>query len=246
VPLFQIKNRWNAKVLFELECGSLKLCVEAAVRANANLSAADLSAANLSAADLSAANLRAADLSAANLSAANLSAANLRAANLSAANLSDANLRDADLSAADLSAADLSDANLSAANLSAADLSDANLRAADLTAIRDDFWSVLSAAPAEVEGLRASLIAGKIDGSSYEGECACLVGTLAKVRHCDYEAIPGLKPDSSRLSERWFTGLSPGDTPETSAVAKVTLEWIDDWLGRMRAAFGSAEVVTSK
>jgi len=68
--LHQIKNRWTGAVLFELECGSLKICLEAGVKAKANLSYANLSAANLRAANLSAA-----DLSAANLSDANLSAA---------------------------------------------------------------------------------------------------------------------------------------------------------------------------
>ena len=49
---FEIKHRWSGAVLFELECGSLKLCVEAAVKAKANLSEADLSGPDLSGADL--------------------------------------------------------------------------------------------------------------------------------------------------------------------------------------------------
>ena len=59
---FEIKHRITGAVLFELECGSLKLCVEAAIKSGANLSYADLSYANLSYADLSSANLRSANL----------------------------------------------------------------------------------------------------------------------------------------------------------------------------------------
>ena len=80
--LFEIKNRFDGSVIFSLECGALKLCVEAAVK-----SQADLSGANLSGADLSGANLSRANLSRANLSGANLSGANLSGADLSGANL---------------------------------------------------------------------------------------------------------------------------------------------------------------
>ena len=79
---------------------------------------------------------------------------------------------------------------------------------------------------------------GKIDGSTYEGDCACLVGTLANVRQCKYEAIPSLTPNSSRLAERFFLAIKPGDTPEKSQAAKLALEWIDRWLANMRGAFG--------
>ena len=69
---FQIKSRWDSKILYALEIGSLKLCVEAAVK-----SGADLSLANLSRADLSGANLFCADLFGADLSGADLSRADL-------------------------------------------------------------------------------------------------------------------------------------------------------------------------
>jgi uncharacterized protein YjbI with pentapeptide repeats len=53
----EIKSRFNGSVLFSLETKSLKLCVEAAVKARANLYGADLSGADLSGADLSGADL---------------------------------------------------------------------------------------------------------------------------------------------------------------------------------------------
>ena len=110
--LFEIKSRFTGEVIFKLETESFKLCVEAAVKSEANLSEADLSGANLYVANLSGANLSEADLSRANLSRANLSEADLSRANLSGANLSRANLSGVNLSEADLSRADLSEVNL--------------------------------------------------------------------------------------------------------------------------------------
>ena len=105
--LFEIKHRFSGEVVFKLETNSFKLCIEAAIKAGANLSGANLSGANLSGADLSEANLSEANLSIANLYGANLSGANLSGADLSEANLSRANLRGANLHGADLSRANL-------------------------------------------------------------------------------------------------------------------------------------------
>ena len=44
---FEIKNRWNSNVLFSLETESLKLCIEAAIKSEADLRGADLRGANL-------------------------------------------------------------------------------------------------------------------------------------------------------------------------------------------------------
>ncbi|MCB8880084.1 pentapeptide repeat-containing protein [Acidisoma cellulosilytica] len=190
----------------------------------ANLSDANLSRADLSRADLSRADLRSANLSRADLSDANLSDANLSRADLSDANLSRANLSRADLSRANLSRADLSDANLSDANLSRADLRSADLRSADLRSAKNDVFDILLRAIPEVPALLDALRAGKIDGSVYEGDCACLCGTIANVRGINYRAL-GFA-DSYRPAERWFLGIKKGDTPENSSVAKITEGWI--------------------
>ena len=97
--LFEIKSRFTGEVIFKLETESFKLCVEAAVKSEANLSRADLYGANL----------YGANLYGANLSGANLSRANLSRANLSEADLSRANLSEADLSRADLYGANLNE-----------------------------------------------------------------------------------------------------------------------------------------
>ncbi len=80
--LYEIKHRYTGAVMFALECESLKLCMEAAVSAKANLRGADLRGANLYGANLRGADLRGADLYGANLRGADLRGANLRGADL--------------------------------------------------------------------------------------------------------------------------------------------------------------------
>jgi hypothetical protein len=101
---FEIKNRIT-EVLFSLECGSHKLCVEAAVKQRANLSGAYLSGAYLRGAYLGGAYLSGADLRGAYLSGAYLSGADLSGADLRGADLRGADLRGADLRGADLGGA---------------------------------------------------------------------------------------------------------------------------------------------
>ena len=190
----------------------------------ANLSGANLSGASLSSAYLSSADLSSADLSSAELSSANLRGADLRSTNLSGADLSSAYLRGADLSDAYLRGANLSGADLRGANLRGANLSDADLRGQ-----KNDFWAILLHAPAEIQGLRLALIEGRVDGSTYEGPCACLVGTIANVRNANYQDI-GIKPDSSRPAEQWFMYIKKGDTPETNQISRFTVEWLDEFV----------------
>jgi hypothetical protein len=249
----EIKHRWTGAVIYRSETATTvrEAVIELATKAIANLSRANLSGAdlsgadlsdanlsdaNLSRADLSGANLSRADLSGAYLSGAYLSGADLSGANLSRADLSGANLSRANLSRADLSDADLSDANLSRADLSGANLSGANLSRADLSRadlseIRDDVWKVLDAAPHEVTGLLFAVREGRINGSVYSGECACLVGTIAALRTCSVHDLPReIRPDAFRLAERWFLGIKPGDAPEHHPVSRITAQWIEEWM----------------
>ncbi len=94
---FELKSRFDGSVRFEGEFGSLRLCIEAAVKAKASLCEADLCEA-----DLRGANLREADLREADLRGAGLCGADLRGADLCGADLREANLRGADLRGADL------------------------------------------------------------------------------------------------------------------------------------------------
>jgi hypothetical protein len=185
---------------------------------------------------------------------ADLRNANLRYADLGNAELRNANLWNADLWNADLGNANLGNANLGNANLGNANLWNANLRYAnlgnaDLTwsdplwPFRADTFDILDAAPGEVATLREQIVAGNIDGSVYEGECACLCGTIANAQGVSYDAIEGVKPDSSRPAERWFAPIRKGDEPvspipdgdvdwssEGVYRASVALVWVDEWI----------------
>ena len=77
---FEIKHRVTGAVLFELECGSLKLCVEAAVKQGAYLRGAYLQGAYLRGAYLRGAYLQGADLRGADLHGAYLHGADLQGA----------------------------------------------------------------------------------------------------------------------------------------------------------------------
>ena len=203
-----------------LGCANL----ESSILQNAELTRADLTCADLTHADLRGACLFEATLVGAKLAHANLPEASLRGAQLDRADLSGANLRGADLEGADLTGADLAGADLTGANLEDVKLDRTNLDEANLDEIRRDFWSVLeSATPIEIVGFWQRLRAGQIDGTSYEGECACLVGTLAKIRGCGYSE---LKPDGSRPAERWMLAVRPGNKPENHPVARIIERWI--------------------
>jgi hypothetical protein len=77
---------------------------------------------------------------------------------------------------------------------------------------------------------------GRVDGSTYTGQCACLVGTIANVRGVDYAT---LEHNARRPIERFFAGISEGDTPETNQTSKIAVEWAEQWLAMQREAFAA-------
>ncbi len=94
---------------------------------------------------------------------------------------------------------------------------------------------LLSAIP-EIKFLKQNIIEGKIDGSTYKGECACLSGTLyngATIHNGEMEkklkgSIMGCR-NSFRPIERFFLGIKKGDTPETSQFSKLALTWLEEF-----------------
>ncbi len=100
---------------------------------------------------------------------------------------------------------------------------------------KHDFWAVLLKAKTEISGLRDFLINGQIDGTKYEGECACLKGSIANIKNCHYTKIPLIKADSSEPSEIWFLQIKKGMTPENSEIVKLTVAWIDEFLSFLNA-----------
>ena len=100
----------------------------------------------------------------------------------------------------------------------------------DALSIKADVWGLLLHAIPEIPALRQAIIDGKVNGSAYEGECACLCGTIANTRGCNYKDLAGITPNSSRPAEAYFAGVKKGDTPETNSISKEILGWIDELL----------------
>jgi hypothetical protein len=165
---------------------------------------------------------------------ANLRGANLREADLYEADLREADLRGADLYGADLYEADLRGADLYGANLYEADLYGQSLAKLPTRYINEcsrDILFVLEHLKAEVPYLRKKLLAGEVDGTQYEGECACLVGSLANADDISLDAvckmIPFYEKGTHNPGEAWFLNIHEGDTPATNEFAAHVLKLID-------------------
>ena len=148
--------------------------------------------------------------------------------------------------------ANLIDADLTDANLTDADLTRARMTRADLEPFKQDMIAEILRLPNEIEALRAAMIEGRIDGSTYSGECACLAGTLAKAR--GYDHYNGDDIDLGTLTfhavsfsprERWFAMIRKGDTPETNQAAKIALGWLDEAIAIRDAIRKSAPCAAS-
>src|SRR4051812_35179791 len=105
------------------------------------------------------------------------------------------------------------------------------IRQGNLRDVKADFFVYLDDAQDEIPFLREALITGRIDGSTYEGACACLVGTIAKARGCRIGDMDP-DPDPDRLAEEFFMAIDPGDTPDNSPVALLVLYWLDEYAER--------------
>ena len=126
---------------------------------------------------------------------------------------------------------------LHGANLGGANLRGANLGVANNQRFKTDIFDILLRAPKEIAGLRQSIIDGKVDGSVYRGECACLIGTIANIHQCEYPELGnGINPNSSCPAEQFFMTIKSGDTPETNTSSKKAVEWIDEFVGLLEMA----------
>jgi hypothetical protein len=213
----EIKHWYDRGILFEGEFGSLKIAVEAAVSSGARLDGARLVGASLV--------------------GASLDGARLDGARLDGARLDGASLVGARLVGASLVGASLDGARLDGASLVGASLDGARLDKNQLAMFRDDIWAVCCSAPNEVDALLKSLKDGKVDGSQYEGDCVCLIGTIANIQKCKYDNVPNIIPNSSRPSEQWFMQIKRGDTPQTNKAAKMAYDWIKEWQMNIRQVF---------
>lgn len=172
----------------------------------------------------------------------NLRDANLVGADLRDANLRGANLGDAYLVGADLRGADLVGADLRGAYLVGADLRDAYLRDAKWDDTKKDMFEKMALMPNEVPYLYKSIHEGKVDGSAYEGECACFCGTLANGAGIKYEAIK-IKADSSSPVEKFFLGINKGDIPKNNPISQLASEWIEEFCTENNIALPKMKII---
>jgi Pentapeptide repeats (8 copies) len=149
--------------------------------------------------------------------------------------LTDFNFTGTDLAGTQLTAARRTGTDLTRADLTGTVLRCTNLKWAELEAIREDLWAVLSLALQEVPAIRAALVEGRVDGGTYYGECACLIGTIANARGCDVYSLESLGPAPSRPIEHFFLRIDRRDTPQTNPIAKLIVHWIDEWRARTSA-----------
>ena len=153
--------------------------------------------------------------------------------------MEEAVLKGADLGGAYLRGADLKGADLKGADLIGADLGGAYLRGAKnipqsyINLCSRDMLFVFEHLKEELPFLRKQLVDGKVDGTQYEGECACLIGTLANAKKngnridvvCN--TIPYYEKGLHNYGEQWFFQIRKGDTPENSFFVEHTLKLID-------------------
>ncbi len=135
-------------------------------------------------------------------------------------------------------------ANLARADLARADLAGAKGLSDDqLRPFRADLWMTLTMLRAEVPALVMALREGRVDGSQYEGACACLVGTLANAGSYTYRDV---EHNANNPAERWFAMIRKGDKPgdETAGgfAASKALQWTLEWCA-LNAVQVPAEVV---
>ena len=72
-----------------------------------------------------------------------------------------------------------------------------------------------------------------MDGSTYTGDCACLVGTIANIRGEDVYDDGQFERDASRPAEQWFAMIRKGDKPDTDTgggfASQKALEWAEEF-----------------
>jgi hypothetical protein len=135
--------------------------------------------------------------------------------------------------------ADLTGADLTGADLTGADLTGADLRGFNEKTLPEDYINqcsrdmlfVMEHLKDELPYLREKLVKGEVDGSQYEGECACLIGSLGKGKSKCVDrvvkAIPFYKKGLQNMGERWFLNIKKGDTAENNFFVKHAIALID-------------------
>ena len=153
-------------------------------------------------------------------------------------------LRGAYLEGAYLGGANFFRSNFREANFFMTNFRGANFDEVDLRGIENipeslisyfkkDLRYVLTYTKPEIPYLKERLEKGEVDGTQYEGECACLIGSLANSKKERYEefisCIPDYELGSHNPSEQLFYQIRKGDTPENNQFAKIAMEVIEEF-----------------
>ncbi|MBO1267068.1 hypothetical protein, partial [Arthrobacter cavernae] len=129
---------------------------------------------------------------------------------------------------ADLYGADLYGADLYGQTLD-------KLPRAFIEACSRDILFIMEHLKAEVPFLKEKLLAGEVDGSQYEGDCACLVGSLAKGKETSVanvcSTIPYYTKGTHNPGEQWFLNIHEGDMPADNAFSKHAVSLCNQVLG---------------
>jgi len=210
----KIRHRSSGEVLFEYKGLLRNVDLKEAYLHNA-----DLNGFNLRGADLRKANLIFADLRGANLRGARLQGADLRCANLFGADLKDANLEDADIDILYMESRNFREVR--------------NLPSDFIKPHKQGFMKTIKLfrTNGEVPFLRKALLGGKVNGTQYHGDCACLVGTLANARkeyHKDLSERLGYTEGLQNPAELWFWQIKEGDTPKSNIFSRLAVAWCNE------------------
>lgn len=104
---------------------------------------------------------------------------------------------------------------------------------------RDDIYRAFENAPNEVQGVLNTLRAGRIYGQVFVDDeigCGCLIGTIALLRHEDWETLPYIDTEDYQDAQLWFSYINMGDTPTTNEYAAKVEEWILEWQAAREAS----------
>jgi hypothetical protein len=236
----QIKTVWGS-LIYENEKENYTF---AQAVSDANMRGANMRGANMRGANMRDANMRGADMRGANMRDADMRGADMRGADMRGADMRDADMRGADMRDADMRGADMRDADMRGADMRGADMRDIKIN--NITDLDDylnqcsrDMLFIFEHLRNELPGLRKALVEGKIDGTQYEGDCACLIGTLGNLdggvdNVC--EAIPYYEKGLNNYGEQWFWQIHEGDTPENNLFAAHALKLVDQVLDEGKKA----------
>ena len=99
-----------------------------------------------------------------------------------------------------------------------------------MVSARKEVLRLLEFFPESASGLRLALVEGRVEGSTYYGECSCIKGTIRKLMNVKWMEDIGLVQDPESPAELWFLGIRKGDTDKDNPYSFLAVQWIDEFL----------------